>query len=198
MRNDLLRGGLEKMLDALGMTEVASRRDLRGGLDTARGRSVLIARLAEVDGATVADLRAAVRAGMRVLLLVADGDLELVEPGWVLDGVGYLGVDDLDERALHNALCGTDGASSLPSGLARWLPAILRQRATAASAAPRLTPRERQVLALLVEGLSNKQIARRLRISEHGAKRLVANILAKLDCPNRTLAVARAVRDGVV
>ena len=60
------------------------------------------------------------------------------------------------------------------------------------------TPREQQTLALLVEGLPNKQIARRLGISEHGAKRNVANILAKLNVPNRTLAAAKAVRDGLV
>ncbi|GGY90273.1 DNA-binding response regulator [Streptomyces poonensis] len=61
-----------------------------------------------------------------------------------------------------------------------------------------LTPRERETLALLVEGLSNKLIARRLRISEHGAKRLVANILAKMNCPNRTQAAAIAVREDAV
>ncbi|MFH8975080.1 LuxR C-terminal-related transcriptional regulator [Streptomyces sp. NPDC017890] len=58
-----------------------------------------------------------------------------------------------------------------------------------------LTPRERETLHLLVEGLSNKLIARRLRISEHGVKRLVANILAKMNCPNRTQAAAIAVRE---
>jgi DNA-binding CsgD family transcriptional regulator len=63
--------------------------------------------------------------------------------------------------------------------------------------AVRLTPREQQVLVLMVEGLSNKQIGRRLDISFHGAKRLVASILAKLDSPTRTVAVARALREGL-
>ena len=61
-----------------------------------------------------------------------------------------------------------------------------------------LTPREQATLELLVQGLSNKQIARRLSISEHGVKRHVANILAKLNCPNRTLAAAMAIREGMV
>lgn len=60
----------------------------------------------------------------------------------------------------------------------------------------RLTPREREALGLMVEGLVNKQIARRMGISLHGAKRLVANILAKLDCDNRTHAVAKVLREG--
>lgn len=50
----------------------------------------------------------------------------------------------------------------------------------------------------MAEGLSNKQAARRLQISEHGVKRLVGNVLAKLNCPNRTLAVVRAIEDGLL
>jgi DNA-binding NarL/FixJ family response regulator len=61
-----------------------------------------------------------------------------------------------------------------------------------------LTPREQETLSLLVEGRSNKQIANRLGISINGAKRHVANVLAKLNCPNRTLAAAEAVRLGVI
>lgn len=61
-----------------------------------------------------------------------------------------------------------------------------------------LTDREREALALLVQGLSNKQIARRLAISSHGAKRLVASIMLKLDAPNRTLAAVTAVRAGLL
>src|SRR6266700_4144088 len=55
-----------------------------------------------------------------------------------------------------------------------------------------------KVLVLLVEGLSNKQIARELGISIHGAKRLVANILIKLNCPTRTLAVRAALTLGLI
>ncbi|URN11125.1 response regulator transcription factor [Streptomyces radiopugnans] len=63
---------------------------------------------------------------------------------------------------------------------------------------PQLTPREEAALALLVQGMSNKQIARRLGISEHGAKRHVSNVLAKLNCPNRTVAAVVAVQDGLI
>jgi LuxR family maltose regulon positive regulatory protein len=55
-----------------------------------------------------------------------------------------------------------------------------------------LSPREREVLSLLVEGLSNQQIADRLVISLNTAKRHVKHILAKLTATNRTQAVARA------
>lgn len=64
--------------------------------------------------------------------------------------------------------------------------------------APALTPREREVLAAMADGASNKTIARRLGISFHTAKFHVASILAKLDAETRTEALARAARLGLV
>jgi two-component system, NarL family, nitrate/nitrite response regulator NarL len=64
--------------------------------------------------------------------------------------------------------------------------------------APALTPREREVLAAMADGASNKVIARRLGISFHTAKFHVASILAKLDADTRTEALARAARMGLV
>ncbi len=61
-----------------------------------------------------------------------------------------------------------------------------------------LTPRELEVLALLVEGASNKMIARRLGISVHTAKFHVGSLLDKLDAVGRTDAVAHAARLGVI
>jgi DNA-binding CsgD family transcriptional regulator len=62
---------------------------------------------------------------------------------------------------------------------------------------PQLTPRERDVLRLLAEGLSNRRIAERLVVSEHTVHRHVTNILRKLDLPSRTAAAAHAVRAGL-
>jgi len=61
-----------------------------------------------------------------------------------------------------------------------------------------VTPREREVLALLAEGASNKTIARRLGISVHTAKYHVGSLLDKLDATGRTDAVAHAARIGVI
>jgi DNA-binding NarL/FixJ family response regulator len=63
---------------------------------------------------------------------------------------------------------------------------------------PALTPREREVLAAMADGASNKVIARRLGISFHTAKFHVASILAKLGADTRTEALARAARRGLV
>jgi DNA-binding CsgD family transcriptional regulator len=61
-----------------------------------------------------------------------------------------------------------------------------------------LTPREGEVLRLLVEGRSNPEIAAALFISPRTATTHVTNILAKLGVATRTEAAARAVRDGLV
>jgi DNA-binding NarL/FixJ family response regulator len=61
-----------------------------------------------------------------------------------------------------------------------------------------LTARERQVLALLAEGLPNKGIASALDISDQTVKFHVAAIIGKLGASNRTDAVRRAVRRGLV
>ncbi len=61
-----------------------------------------------------------------------------------------------------------------------------------------LTARELEVLSLLGEGASNKEIARRLAISVHTAKFHVASILDKLDATGRTDAVAHAARLGLL
>ena len=61
-----------------------------------------------------------------------------------------------------------------------------------------LTPREVQVLELLAEGLPNKSIATRLRISDQTVKFHVSSISGKLGAKNRTDAVRRAARRGLI
>jgi two-component system, NarL family, response regulator len=64
--------------------------------------------------------------------------------------------------------------------------------------APQLSAREIEVLELVVEGLSNKQIAYRLQIAETTAKNHVKNVLAKLNVEDRTQAATAAIQRGIV
>jgi len=61
-----------------------------------------------------------------------------------------------------------------------------------------LTDREREVLALMVEGLTNRQIANVLQISRYTVNAHVSSILAKLDVSSRTEAVALAIQNKLV
>jgi DNA-binding NarL/FixJ family response regulator len=95
---------------------------------------------------------------------------------------------------------------AVASGLIVLHPANRSDLLPAGSAATRalgelaesLTRRELEVLQMLAGGLSNKEIAARLNISEHTAKFHVASILGKLGAGSRTEAVALGIRRGLV
>ncbi len=64
--------------------------------------------------------------------------------------------------------------------------------------APLLTPREREILALVGQGMSNKSVARQLGISVHTVKFHMEALFAKLDATSRAEAVAKGLRGGVI
>jgi NarL family two-component system response regulator YdfI len=95
--------------------------------------------------------------------------------------------------------------AAVSQGLAVLHPSELQTERTAGSAmadslesVESLTPRERQVLQMLARGLGNKEIAARLKISDHTAKFHVASILGKLGAASRTEAVSIAMRRGLL
>jgi DNA-binding CsgD family transcriptional regulator len=105
-----------------------------------------------------------------------------------------LGRDEAAEREAARALaCLSELGAELDAGRAR------RILASTGGGLPlaQLTPREREVLGLLADGLTNRQIAARLVVSEHTVHRHVTNLLRKLDLPSRTAAAAHAVRSGL-
>lgn len=70
--------------------------------------------------------------------------------------------------------------------------------AAAEMSAPLLTPREVEVLALIGDGLSNKQVARRLGISGHTVKFHIESLFRKLAAGSRTEAVHKGLRQGLI
>jgi LuxR family transcriptional regulator, maltose regulon positive regulatory protein len=109
-----------------------------------------------------------------------------------------LGRVDVAEREASAALerLAELGAEGEAERARRLLEGSVRNRGPSGLA--EVTPREREVLALLVEGLTNQQIAERLVVSEHTVHRHVTNILRKLELPTRTAAAAHAVRSGLL
>ena len=76
--------------------------------------------------------------------------------------------------------------------------ALLERRPRAEDGANPLTRREREVLAFVAAGRTNREIASELVVSQHTVHRHMANILRKLGEPTRAAAAARAMRDGLV
>ena len=141
----------------------------------------------------------ACRRGAKILLLLGRRS-ESLDTVTRFPSHGFLIQDDLTADALAQALDRIVGGEiPMPAALANRLLERARDSTPYVRGdCTKLTPRERETLVLLAEGLSNKQIARRMLISQHGVKRLVANILAKLNCSNRTLAAAVAIKQGLL
>ena len=97
-------------------------------------------------------------------------------------------------------VAGDGGRMVAPDGVPSLILAIGRSGVPEKSSSPRraLTPREREVLALMADGGTNRQIAARLEISEQSVKSHISNLLRKLGARNRTEAAAVARRDGVI
>jgi DNA-binding CsgD family transcriptional regulator len=109
---------------------------------------------------------------------------------------------DIADPALADRLAlllgGVAGIRLAGPGEAATLAVVSRDALAAEPIDIELTPRERDVLALMAEGASNKSIARQLGISVHTAKFHVGSLLEKLDATGRTDAVAHAARRGVI
>jgi DNA-binding NarL/FixJ family response regulator len=106
---------------------------------------------------------------------------------------GYL-LKDADADDVAQAIrAAVAGQMHLDDGVARLLADSLRAPRRPADT---LTPREREVLALVARGASNRQIAETLVVSERTARTHVSAILAKLDLVSRTQAALWAVREG--
>ena len=80
----------------------------------------------------------------------------------------------------------------------RTLPPEINRRLSALRLGPAITPREREILALIANGRANKEIAGLLEVSEDTIKRHVSHILEKLDVNDRAQATAEAIRRGIV
>jgi len=132
---------------------------------------------------------------VQVIALTSFKEGDLVKHALEAGAIGYLlkdvSADELAEaiRAAHA------GRATLSPEAAQALVETSNQRP-----APGLdlTEREREVLALMVEGLNNTQIAGRLTVSSSTVKSHVSNILSKLGVASRTEAVSLALRSHIV
>ncbi|MER5930848.1 response regulator transcription factor [Streptomyces sp. NPDC002054] len=202
VRDGMLRLGLRAILSTMHIAgEVLHCESWYGVDETLRTSDVDVLFVHESDFILDCEVPADVGGRRpRILLLLSGPDVDEKILSGRCAPDGFLVQGELTADVVEDALQRMDrGEVPMPASLARLLleraggAGQLRHRRDIA-----LTARENEVLLLLAEGLSNKQIARRLQISSHGAKRLVASLLLKLGAPNRTSAVVTAIQAGLL
>jgi len=154
-------------------------------------------RLPDGDGVSAIPRLRALRPSMAVVVLTASS-AEHVMVAAIEAGVsGFVsktrGLGELT-AAVRAAAAGEAVVS--PEMLSRLLPRL--QRGRGGMARVTLTEREREVLALVAEGLTNAAIADRLTVSVHTVRNHVANLSAKLGASSKLEALAIAVREGLL
>ncbi|MBB6556491.1 response regulator transcription factor [Nonomuraea rubra] len=131
----------------------------------------------------------------RIVVLTSVSDPSDVGPAMRAGAAGFL-YKDVDPTALVQAVRAVHGGQVLLAPEAAE--AMLATAADAAVPAPvPLTEREREVLALIAAGRSNREIARSLAVAEKTVKTHVSNVLMKLGVQDRTQAALYAVRHGL-
>ena len=149
----------------------------------------------DMDGAAATHLIRQQFPQVQVIALTSFKEGDLVRQALSAGAIGYLLKDvSADElaRAIRAAYA---GRATLSPEAAQALVETTNQQSVPGLD---LTEREREVLALMVEGLNNTQIAGRLSVSPSTIKSHVSNILAKLGVASRTEAVTLALRNHIV
>ena len=160
-------------------------------------------RMPVLDGVTATRRLKQTRPSSRVIILTTFDDDEYVFDGLRAGAVGYLLKDVSSEKLVEAIRTTARGESFLqPNITAKLVAEFARMDETAVPAAQQLveplSQRELEILALLAEGASNKEIAAELFIAEGTVKNHVTNILSKMGVRDRTQAALKAREMGLI
>ena len=146
----------------------------------------------EMDGIEATRIVLEHRPDTRVVILTASADREQMLRAVDAGALGYLLKDASPTELIEGIRAASRGESPLDPKVARELLADRRE-----TRAPQLTDREREVLALVGEGLPNKLIARRLEISEKTVKAHLTRVFTEIGVTDRTQAALWARGHGI-
>jgi NarL family two-component system response regulator LiaR len=151
--------------------------------------------LPDMDGATATRAIRQQSPQVEVIALTSYKEPELIKGALEAGAIGYLLKDVSADELAHAIRAAHAGRATLSAEATQ---VIVRSTGQPPEPGFDLTVREREVLVLLVEGLTNDQIAARLTVSPSTIKSHVSNILTKLGVASRTEAVTLALRQGLV
>jgi DNA-binding NarL/FixJ family response regulator len=200
----LVREGIRTLLQVAGIDVVAEAGDGRDALaeiaEHAPDVVLMDLRMPRHDGIWALEQLRAQDSDVPVLVLTTFDDDELVLQALRAGARGYLlkdvTVEQLARAVRTLAAGGTLISPSITDGLLRAIRAD--PPSVTGPQAPALTEREIDVLRLVAEGYANREIARMLHLAEGTVKNHLSAILQKMGARDRTNAVLRALREGLL
>ncbi|MBY3536078.1 response regulator transcription factor [Rhizobium laguerreae] len=202
--HDIARAGLIAMIGGQDDFHVAL--DVRDGVEAVEAAAhhkpdlaLLDIRMPRMDGLAATREIRRVSPGTRVIIITMHDSLDYLEAAIEAGATGYLLKDASREDILRTIRRVLQGDAFFDGPLvAKLLRRAATKPQTNSSALETLTIREREVLSKVAEGLTNKEIARTLKISPGTVKIHVERIIGKLGAGDRTQAAVMAVRGGLV
>lgn len=195
--HEIMRGGIKFVLLAFDdlklVAEAGSGEEALRLCDETEPDVVLMdMKMPNMDGVATTEAIKGLHPEVQVLVLTSYHDEDLVRRAMKAGAVGYV-LKDASKEALADAVRSAhQGRTTLSPTVAEGL------QLRASEPNHELSEREQEILAMLAEGQSNKQIAQRLHRSPYTIRHHVSQIIAKLGAANRAEAAALAVQRGLV
>ncbi|MGB3375399.1 MAG: response regulator transcription factor [Microbacterium sp.] len=192
--HEVVRRGLAQLIDAQPGLEVVGESDMiRGALARIEATMpdvvVLDVQLPDGSGIDLCRSIRSVHSGIRCLMLTGYDDDTACTAAVLAGASGYVLKNIRGRQLLDNIERVARGETLIPKELADRVHAFVSSRVEAVRDPEiALTLRERQVLQLITDGLTNRQIGERLRLAEKTVKNYVSGLLAKLGMERRTQA----------
>ncbi|MER5224624.1 response regulator transcription factor [Streptomyces flaveus] len=193
----LIRDGIASLLSirpgiAVVGTAVDGRDAVAKTLELGPDVVLMDVRMPEMDGVEAVAVLRGRAPECRVVMLTTFDDEEYVVQALRAGAHGYLLKDLPAEELAHAVRLAHAGVTQLDSSIARHLTASLPSLGPAQAPAVPLSPRETDILRLVAQGHTNREIAARLYLSEGTVKNHISRILTRLALRDRTQAALRA------
>jgi DNA-binding NarL/FixJ family response regulator len=199
--HEVVRLGLKELLDSEPDMEVVGE---AATAESAVGRvpvlgvdvAVLDVRLPDGDGVEVCREIRSASPGTACLMLTGYGDDRALLAAIMAGAAGYTMKHALATDVVEAVRSVAEGRSALGPEAAQRVMALLRDKAETADPLAALSSQEKRVLELIGEGLTNREIAARMFLSEKTVKNYVSSLLTKLGMSRRSQVAALAARMG--